>query len=148
MRCPYCSYVQTRVTDTRETKSSVRRRRFCEKCKKKFTTYEELGGIKKVTKRDGRIEDFDKSKIKTGIEIACKKRPIDEQTINQALKEIEAELSGKPKVSTTQIGKLVLKKLKKLDNVCFIRFASVHQEFDDVDSFEKGISQIKSKSTQ
>ncbi len=145
MRCPHCSFAQTQVTDTRETKSSVRRRRFCGKCKKKFTTYEQLGGIKRVLKKDGRIEDFDRNKIKIGMEIACKKRPITDETINQALREIEAELSGKPKVSTDQIGKLVLKKLKKIDNVCFIRFASVHQQFNDVDSFEKGIEKIKRK---
>lgn len=143
MNCPYCHKPKTKVLDTRENEAgSIRRRRECKKCKKRFTTYEKIGGVKWVEKKNGKKEAFNKDKIIKGMTLACEKRPVDKEKINEIADQVEVDLEGRSEVKTKEIGKLILKKLKKLDNVCYIRFASVHNEFDDVDSFSNEIKKM------
>jgi len=145
MRCVYC-FGKTRVLDKRESKeNAIRRRRECTKCKKRFTTYERIETRMMVIKKDGRREPFNREKIKAGIEKACEKRPISQDKVEKIVVEIEAVLRSyhKPEVSSKIIGNLIIKKLKKLDNIAYIRFASVYKEFDDVDEFKKVIKEVK-----
>ncbi|MBN2052355.1 transcriptional repressor NrdR [Candidatus Woesearchaeota archaeon] len=148
MRCPFCSNKDTQVVETRETGEDItRRRRECLKCSKRFTTYEKLETINiRVIKRDGNREFFDKEKVKKGILKACEKRPITLQQIDKVVDEIEKALIQKhaPEVRSTLIGDLVMKHLKKLDSVAYIRFASVYRAFQDVGEFEKELKLLKS----
>ena len=141
MKCPFCSHVDTAVIETRETgEDSTRRRRECPECERRFTTYErvELKPLR-VVKKDGRREMFDRAKVKMGLIRACEKRPISEEQIEKAVQDIEARLRGgdTDEIPTKMIGDLVMRALKKLDKVAYIRFASVYREFDDIESFEK-----------
>ncbi len=146
MRCPFCGSDKTEVTDKRDVENETRRRRECLKCKKRFTTYERLESKNlRVIKKDGTREAFDSEKIKRGIIRACEKRPVSLDKIEQAVKEIENKLidSNKKEISTEAIGTLVMKSLKKLDEVAYIRFASVYREFKDVADFKKQIKELK-----
>jgi transcriptional repressor NrdR len=147
MQCPYCSYPETKVNDTRESAASTtRRRRECLKCKKRFTTYERIEFIDLiVVKKDGRREHFSRKKLFTGILKACEKRPISIEKIEKVTDEIEAELRNKDttEIASKDIGELLMKKLEKLDKVAYIRFASVYREFNNVRSFEKELKKIK-----
>ncbi len=148
MKCPYCFYKKSGVVDKRNTdeNSTIRRRRECLKCKKRFTTYEKLGGIElKIVKQDGRVEDFDREKITNGIMRACEKRNISAKKISEFAEQIERELLklGEPQISSRKIGEIVMKKLKTFDEVAYIRFASVYREFQDSQEFLKEISLIK-----
>jgi transcriptional repressor NrdR len=142
MKCPYCECQDTRVIDSRETDGldAVRRRRQCVACSKRFTTYErwERPDLR-VVKRDGRVEDFDRDKLENGIVRACEKRPIARADILRVVDEIEEEvrMAESGEVPTTEIGALVLEKLKRLDGVAYVRFASVYKEFRDVAQFER-----------
>ncbi|OYT56181.1 MAG: transcriptional regulator NrdR [Candidatus Aenigmarchaeota archaeon ex4484_14] len=148
MQCPYCSSNDTKVIDSRETDGSTRRRRECLKCGNRFTTYERVEDIQfMVIKKDGRREQFNREKIKTGITKACEKRPISMEKIEQVVDKIEADLRrmGKTEIKSRVIGKMVVRELKHLDKVAYIRFASVYQEFDDLESFENELRKLKKK---
>ena len=140
MRCIFCAS-ETHVTDKREANEGVRRRRECLKCKKRFTTYERAEKKELiVVKKDRRREKFSVEKIKTGIMKACEKRPISIEKIDSIVNEIEDKIRKRGKeVSTSEIGKLIMQKLKKLDDVAYIRFASVYMNFKDVKDFKEAI---------
>jgi len=145
MRCIYCGS-PTKVIDKRNTADHViRRRRACIKCGKRFTTYENVSIPEAyVIKKDGRREPFNKEKIIAGLIKACQKRPISIETINAIASEIESKIVAEHReVKTRYIGELIMKKLKKLDKVAYIRFASVYKEFQDLDSFENEIKKLK-----
>ena len=148
MRCPYCSFPETKVIDSREGEDLdvVRRRRECEKCEKRFTTYEraELAELI-VIKKDGRREQFNRDKLKAGIVKACEKRPIGMDKIEEIVESIERELRNMDTIEVPSfvIGEMVMKRLRKLDEVAYIRFASVYRAFKDLDSFEKELERLK-----
>ncbi len=148
MRCPYCNFNETKVIETREAEDPdvTRRRRECLKCKKRFTTYERTEILElRVVKKNGDIERFDRNKVLKGIVKACEKRPIKIEKIERIVDEIESELRKKETVEipTTVIGEIVMEKLKQLDHVAYIRFASVYREFKDIKGFEKELKKIK-----
>jgi len=148
MKCPFCSNPSTRVIDSRLTDSndSVRRRRMCEKCGKRFTTYERLENQPiAVIKKDNTREPFDRNKILSGLIRACIKRNISTETLNKIVDDIENEISSRPsnEIQSSEIGDLVLKRLKKLDKVAYIRFASVYKQFDDIKQFTKELSELQ-----
>ena len=143
MKCIFCSS-DTKVTDKRESPDGTRRRRECLKCKRRFTTYErpEIKDII-IVKKDGRRERFSVEKLKTGIMKACEKRPVSIEKIDNIVEDIEERLRRKGKeVKGDVIGKMVMNKLKKLDKVAYIRFASVYLEFKDVNEFKKEIKEL------
>lgn len=147
MKCPYCGFMEDRVINSREVNNGlqIRRRRECLRCNKRFTTYEEIE--KKpliVIKKDGRREKFNREKIFAGIQKACEKRPIQTEKIERMVMEIEQELRQKfeREVSSQEIGKIVIRKLKKLDKVAYIRFASVYRQFQDIVQFKEEIEKI------
>jgi transcriptional repressor NrdR len=147
MRCPFCKHEETKVTDKRETidLGVTRRRRECLKCRKRFTTYERIELINlRVIKKDGSRELFNRDKIRNGITRACEKRPITSEQIERTVDSVEAEIRAikKKEVSTSDIGSIVMKKLKKLDEVAYIRFASVYRSFTDVDSFKEELNNL------
>jgi len=140
MRCPYCTYEDSRVLDSRtgEDGGVVRRRRECPECKRRFTTYERVGEVRlMVVKKDGRREPFDAAKIVQGMAKACEKRPIAREQLQQAVEEIERRIKDElgDEVTATEIGDIVLGKLREMDGVAYVRFASVYKEFDDAESF-------------
>jgi len=150
MRCPYCNFGETKVMETREAEDSdvTRRRRECLKCKKRFTTYERIEMIDlRVVKKNGDIEGFDRNKVLKGIIKACEKRPIKIEKIEKIVDEIESELlrEDTTEILSTIIGEKIMKKLKDLDKVAYVRFASVYKEFTDLKSFEKELKKIKAK---
>ncbi len=148
MKCPYCSSTETRVLDKRETgdQAITRRRRECLKCKKRFTTYEriEMPDIM-IIKKDNRRESFNREKLKTGIIKACSKRPISMDKIEDMVDDIERKLRKyrKNEIKSSVIGEMVIRKLKSLDKVAYIRFASVYRDFADIGSFEKELNSLK-----
>ncbi|KYK32264.1 MAG: ATPase [Thermoplasmatales archaeon SG8-52-3] len=151
MECPYCHHVETKVTDSRDTGTlSIRRRRECLKCNKRFTTYEyiELTPIY-VKKKDGRLEKFDRNKIKNGIMKALEKRPIDSEKIEEIIVSIEEKIRriGKEEIESKEIGEFVMNKLKEVDHVAYIRFASVYRSFTDLSSFEKEVKNLINQTT-
>jgi transcriptional repressor NrdR len=145
MRCPFCNHKETQVTDKRDSENETRRRRECLKCKKRFTTYEKFE-VKdlRVIKKNGAREAFEAEKLKRGILKACEKRPVSLEKIEQIVSEIENKLknSNKKEVRTEMIGELVMKALKKLDKVAYIRFASVYRDFKDINDFKKEIKEL------
>ncbi len=150
MKCPFCSYAETSVVDSRDTDEmqTTRRRRECLKCKKRFTTYEKPEEPDLyIIKKDGRREKFDRAKLKGGILKACEKRPIPVEKIDRFLDEIERLLrkGGKQEVKSVQLGELVSKKLLRLDSVAYIRFTSVYKDFSDITEFKKTIREITAK---
>jgi len=148
MKCPYCSNPDTRVIDSRLTDSndSVRRRRMCEKCGKRFTTYERLENQPiAVIKKDNTREPFDRNKILSGLIRACIKRNISTEVLNKIVEDIENEISNMPsnEIQSKEIGNLVLKRLKGLDKVAYIRFASVYKQFNNIKQFTKELSELQ-----
>lgn len=144
MLCPYCSNEETKVTDKRDSKNETRRRRECLKCGKRFTTYERLQEIEIfVVKKDGRREPFSREKLKSGLIKACEKRPVSQEQIETALNLIEDKLKQHGKeVSSNLIGELVMRQLKKIDKVAYIRFASVYKDFQELSDFKQVIKEI------
>jgi transcriptional repressor NrdR len=144
MICPYCTHKETKVVDKRDIEGHTKRRRECLKCEKRFNTHERLQEIDlKVVKKDGRREDFDYDKIKRGISIACEKRPVATEEIESMIRNIEERLRKRGKeVESRIIGDEVMKSLKRLDKVAYIRFASVYREFKDVNDFKKEIREV------
>ena len=147
MKCPVCNNPDSRVLDSRpvEDGSSIKRRRECTSCGKRFTTYEVIDTVPiAVVKRDGRREFFDTHKLMLGIERACQKRPVSSLEI---AKDIEIELQNElvEEIASKDIGEMVLSRLKELDTVSYIRFASVYREFQDIDSFMEEIKSLSKK---
>ncbi len=144
MKCPYCSNEDIRVTNKRESPSGIRRRRECNKCKKRFTTYERIEREDfYVVKKDGRREKFNREKLANGIEKAFEKRPVSKESIDKMINEIEESLRRKGKeVKSTFIGGLAMKKIKKLDHVAYIRFASVYRDFKDIEDFKEVMKEV------
>ena len=149
MRCPYCYNEETKVSNKRETEDGLitRRRRECLKCKKRFTTYERIETDLIVIKKDKRREKFSREKLKSGILKSVQKRPVSIDQIEQILNNIEATLRNKnsSEILSSLIGELVMKKLKALDKVAYIRFASVYREFEDPSSFLEEIKILNKK---
>jgi len=147
MKCPFCDYGDTGVIESRqiENESVVRRRRICKKCNRRFTTYERIELIPlMVVKKDGRREPFSRQKITNGIIKACEKRPISIETINKLVNKIEEKLKNETpeEVNSSIIGELVISELRTLDEVAYVRFASVYRQFKDVNSFVKEINKL------
>lgn len=144
MLCPYCSTDETKVTDKRDSKDETRRRRECLKCGKRFTTYERIEPVEIfVIKKDGRREAFSREKMKNGIMRACEKRPVTQEQIDAAVNFIEEKLKQQGnEVKSSFIGEIVMRKLKQLDKVAYIRFASVYRDFQDVSDFKKEIKEV------
>ncbi|MCD6464416.1 transcriptional repressor NrdR [Candidatus Woesearchaeota archaeon] len=150
MKCPFCNYPESRVIETREIGNAIRRRRECLKCGKRFTTYERIEHSPIiVVKKDGSREKFDIEKIKQGVLKACEKRPVTMDQIEDLASKVESEILalGKSEVSSKIIGLKVMKHLKKLDRVAYIRFASVYREFADVEDFFKELKRFASKTS-
>ena len=147
MKCPFCSYYDTGVIESRhiENELVIRRRRICKKCNKRFTTYERIDLIPlMVIKKDGRREPFSREKITGGIIKACEKRPISIETINKLVSDIEETIKneGANEVKSSAIGELVISRLRTLDEVAYVRFASVYRQFKDASSFVKEIKKL------
>ena len=151
MRCPYCGSAESKVTDSRVVENGIRRRRECQQCQARFTTYERLqASALMVTKQDSRREEFDREKLASGIRKACTKRPVSARTVEKLVEDIETEIHhlGQAEVSTTTLGRMVMDRLKVLDRVAYIRFASVYRDFQDIDSFEKAVNDLREDNTQ
>lgn len=148
MKCPYCNSEDTKVIDSRPTEDghAIRRRRGCEKCGKRFTTYEKVEeSIIMIVKKDGSREAFDRGKLMNGIIRACEKRPVPMATIEGMVDRIERGLNNlmQKEVKSDFIGELVMDELKKVDQVAYIRFASVYRQFTDVETFTEEINKLK-----
>ncbi len=145
MKCPYCAESDSRVIDTREVGDAIRRRRECLHCGRRFTTYERVASVSlMVVKRDGRREGFDRGKLLEGIRKACAKRPIPAEVIEGLAGEVEAELYklGRAEVDSRLIGEMVMERLRELDDVAYVRFASVYRRFADVESLAEEIEEL------
>ena len=148
MLCPHCEKDETQVMDSREAGGAVRRRRECLGCHFRFTTFERMENHPLIViKKDGRREPFNQEKLINGLKKACQKRPIAEEKIELIANEIEQSLYEDlhPEITSKHIGELVMRKLKKLDPIAYIRFASVYRSFDNIASFEQALHQLKSK---
>ncbi len=148
MNCPYCSYKETSVLESRvlPDSSGMRRRRECKKCNKRFSTYEKVVSLDlKVMKKDGQIEDFDREKVLKGIRKACWKRKVTEEEMIGVVDDIEFKLLNRQTttIPSCDIGKMVMNRLKKIDGVAYLRFASVYLEFDRIEDFAEVISNLK-----
>jgi len=140
MKCPYCNAQDTKVIDSRpaDDNSSIRRRRQCEQCGKRFTTYEKLETMPlMVIKKDDSRETYNRSKLENGIILSCHKRPVSSQQISTLVDQIETQIFGmeEREIPSSRIGELVMEKMKELDEVAYVRFASVYREFKDADAF-------------
>ena len=145
MKCPYCTRGDARVIDTRRTGDGIRRRRECMACGRRFTTYERVAPVNLlVVKQDGRREEFDRGKLMAGLRMACAKRPISAETLEQMVSEIEGELYGlgEAEVESRVIGGKVMERLRALDDVAYVRFASVYRHFADVESLADEIEDL------
>lgn len=147
MRCPFCSHEDTQVVETRESDEGdvVRRRRRCQDCDKRFTTYERAEiTLPAVIKKDGTRAEFDLNKVRGSMTLALRKRPVSVEQIDAALERIQDKLlnSGAREVPSTRLGELVMRELKRIDKVAYVRFASVYREFEDVDAFRQLIREI------
>jgi transcriptional repressor NrdR len=147
MRCPFCSHQDTQVVETRDSDEGdvVRRRRRCQSCDKRFTTYERPEiAMPSVVKKDGTRADFDASKILGSMQLALRKRPVSVEQIDAAMERIQEKLlnSGAKEVPSTRLGELVMRELKRIDKVAYVRFASVYRSFEDVDAFRQLIRDI------
>ncbi len=147
MRCPFCNNEDTKVIDTRsmEDNTIIKRRRMCEKCNERFNTYEKLDMIPiSVIKRDMTRERFDTNKLLKGVLLACNKRPISMNDIEQMVKEIENKVyaTAKKEISSQDLGEMIMDRLKELDPIAYVRFASVYKEFKDIDSFMDEVGKV------
>ncbi len=147
MKCPFCGFQEDKVVDSRSSKNgqAIRRRRECLQCGKRFTTYEQVEDIlPMVVKKDNRREPFDRFKIVAGMRKACEKRPVSAEILEQAVDEIEKVLQNRmeKEVSSETIGELVMNKLKELDEVAYVRFASVYRQFKDINAFMEEVKHL------
>lgn len=151
MHCPYCTFSDSKVTDSRVVENGIRRRRECQRCGLRFTTYERIQATAlMVSKHDGRREEFNREKLIIGIRKACTKRPISSRTIEKMVEDVEAELQhlGQVEVPTSILGSMVMDRLMKLDRVAYIRFASIYQDFQQIESFEQAVQDLREENTQ
>lgn len=147
MRCPFCGHQEDKVVDSRESKDgdSIRRRRECLDCGRRFTSYERIDEIPyMVVKKDGRREIFERNKIMSGLLRACEKRPISATQLESIVDDVEKQVQDSPdrELSTSEVGKTIMKRLKALDKVAYVRFASVYLEFEDVSEFMKELKYL------
>jgi len=147
MRCPYCGELEDRVVDSRESRDglTVRRRRECASCGRRFTSYEEIEDIPyMVIKNDGSRQEFDRKKLLAGMRRACEKRPVASRSLDEILDAVEAALHEKEdrEMSTREIGALVMARLRELDQVAYVRFASVYRRFEDIDAFMEELKNL------
>ena len=147
MKCPFCQHRESRVLDSRtsDDHTAVRRRRECQECGRRFTTYERVGEVRLyVVKKDTRREPFERGKVVLGIRKACEKRPVSQEAIEQIADEIERALRDElaEEVPTSRIGALVMSRLRELDGVAYVRFASVYKEFRDAQSFVREVERL------
>ena len=150
MKCPFCSSENTRVIDSRpaDDNNSIRRRRMCDECGKRFTTYEKVETIPLIViKKDNNREQYDRSKIEAGVLRACHKRPISANDINKLIDEVETEIFAREEkeIPSDEIGEIVMDKIKDLDDVAYVRFASVYREFKDVNIFMSELKKMLDK---
>ncbi len=148
MKCVFCQHLETKVVDKRDIDSETRRRRECLKCEKRFSTSEQVReSMLSIVKKDGRREPFDREKLTRGLLKACEKRPVPIERIEQAVDKIEGELRklNLKEMKSIVIGDKVMRELKRLDPVAYVRFASVYKEFKDIEDFKKEIQEIKRK---
>ena len=146
MHCPFCGHAHSKVTDSRVVERGIRRRRECQSCELRFTTYERVQAAPlMVSKQDNRREEFNREKLISGIRKACTKRPVASRTIDKMVEDIEAELHhmGNAEVSTTLLGTMVMERLRDLDRVAYIRYASVYRAFQDIESFEEAVRDLR-----
>lgn len=146
MYCPYCGYTESRVIDSREIDDAIRRRRQCERCERRFTTYERVhrAGLL-IVKKDGRREEYNREKLLSGIQRACQKRPLDSGDIEAVVDDIEAALHGlgRAEVPSHVVGDMVMERLKALDHIAYIRFASVYRAFRDVEDLKEELAALE-----
>ena len=150
MKCPFCSSENTRVIDSRlaDDNNSIRRRRMCDECGKRFTTYEKVETIPLIViKKDNNREQYDRAKIEAGVLRACHKRPISANDINKLIDEVETEIFSREEkeIPSDEIGEIVMDKIKDLDDVAYVRFASVYREFKDVNTFMSELKKMLDK---
>lgn len=150
MRCPFCGFDESKVVDSRSTddNTTIRRRRECSSCSKRYTTYEKIEDIPiLVIKRDSTRENFNKEKIINGLIIACQKRPVSRKQIEEIVEDIEKSISNKmiTEVETKLIGEMIMERLKKIDEVSYVRFASVYRQFKDINTFLEEIKNLMTK---
>ena len=150
MKCPFCSSENTRVIDSRpaDDNNSIRRRRMCDECGKRFTTYEKVETIPLIViQKDNNREQYDRSKIEAGVLRACHKRPISANDINKLIDEVETEIFAREEkeIPSDEIGEIVMDKIKDLDDVAYVRFASVYREFKDVNTFMSELKKMLDK---
>lgn len=148
MRCPYCGNTEDRVVDSRESREgdAIRRRRECVQCTRRFTSYEKIESLQfQVVKRDQRREPYDREKMMRGLQVACRKRPVPQAELERLADGIEAAMhdSGEREISSQQLGTIVMDRLRELDPVAYVRFASVYRRFEDVDAFVKELHRLK-----
>ena len=147
MKCPFCGFANDKVVDSRESKEaeSIRRRRECLKCGKRFTTYERIDEIPyMVVKKDGRREKFDRQKVLEGLLKACEKRPVPMAKLAEVVDEVESKLADSPdrEMTTTEIGELLMRRLSHLDKIAYVRFASVYRDFQDEQAFMSELERL------
>ncbi|MEN9438047.1 MAG: hypothetical protein RIR09_2702 [Pseudomonadota bacterium] len=148
MRCPFCSHSETQVVETRisEDGDSIRRRRQCSACEKRFTTYERPDvNFPTIVKKDGRRIEYDRGKVLASFRLALRKRPVSTEQVDSALERIEEKLLtlGVKELPSARVGELVMRELKKLDKVAYIRFASVYRSFEDIDEFKTLVDEVR-----
>ena len=150
MKCPFCGHENTRVIDSRpsDENNSIRRRRVCDECQKRFTTYEKVETIPLIViKKDSKRESYDRSKLEAGVLRACYKRPVSADAITQLVDQVETELFSKEEreIPSSVIGEMVMDKLKDLEAVAYVRFASVYRQFKDIDTFMEVLKKVIEK---
>jgi transcriptional repressor NrdR len=148
MRCPFCANTEDRVVDSRESREGdvIRRRRECVRCGRRFTSYEKIEHVGfQVVKRDERREAYDRDKLMCGLQIACRKRPVPQADLERVADSIEVAMNdnGEREISSQQLGHLVMARLRDVDPVAYVRFASVYRRFEDVDAFVKELHRLK-----
>jgi transcriptional repressor NrdR len=148
MRCPFCGNLEDRVVDSRESREGevIRRRRECTRCERRFTSYEKIEvPLFQVVKRDQRREAYDRAKLMRGLQIACRKRPVPQPDLERIADSIESDMqeSGEREISSQRLGTMVMDRLRGLDPVAYVRFASVYRRFEDVDAFVKELHRLK-----
>jgi transcriptional repressor NrdR len=152
MKCPFCNHLQDKVVDSRETKEgdTIRRRRECLACERRFTTYERIDEVPyMVIKKDGRREKFDRQKVLTGLLKACEKRPISMVKLSELVNQVESKMSDSPdrEISTTEIGEFLIDSLRDLDKIAYVRFASVYRDFQDEQAFFNELKNLMRQKT-
>jgi transcriptional repressor NrdR len=148
MRCPFCGNPEDRVVDSRESREGdvIRRRRECSRCERRFTSYEKIEHLPfQVVKRDERREAYDREKLMRGLQVACRKRPVSQDALERLATSIEASMldAGEREIAAQRIGHLVMQRLREIDPVAYVRFASVYRRFEDVDAFARELHQLK-----